>query len=226
MFKQQQARTGGLPFKVNHTETTAAEHLAERLQLIVSEQHSRQLVIVCIGTDRSTGDALGPLIGSKLSSRVTGPQAAIYGTLEAPVHAVNLSETIEEIKTRYHNPYVIAVDACLGQLSSVGMVTLADGPLRPGAGVNKVLPEIGDIHITGIVNVGGFMEYFVLQNTRLSVVMRMADCISDGLSRAITLLGQQPPAPAPTPQPPAPTSAARGITNRINSIFSGFNSLL
>ena len=37
------------------------------------------------------------------------------------------------------------------------------------------------MHIIGIVNVGGFMEYLVLQNTRLSLVMRMADVISTGL---------------------------------------------
>ncbi|NLA06754.1 MAG: DUF1256 domain-containing protein, partial [Firmicutes bacterium] len=51
----------------------------------------------------------------------------------------------------------------------------------PGTGVSKTLPPIGDIHVTGIVNVGGYMEYLVLQNTRLSVVMKMADIISKAL---------------------------------------------
>jgi len=37
----------------------------------------------------------------------------------------------------------------------------------------------------GVVNVGGFMEYFVLQNTRLSLVMRMADVIAEGLRLAL-----------------------------------------
>ena len=227
MFKQNTQRTGGLPFKINHTEPTAAEQLAERLHLLVSDmQPYRMIVIVCIGTDRSTGDALGPLIGSKLSTRLDGTRAAVYGTLETPVHAVNLKETLDEINRTHNNPFVIAVDACLGQLTSVGMVTLGNGPLRPGAGVNKVLPEVGNIHLTGIVNVGGFMEYFVLQNTRLSVVMRMADCIADGLTQAIHAAAVAP-LPQPSPEPAAaPTPAAKSITNRINSIFSNFNSLL
>lgn len=38
----------------------------------------------------------------------------------------------------------------------------------------------------GIVNVGGFMEYFVLQNTRLSLVMRMAHVIADGLRMGVS----------------------------------------
>ncbi|MGB8956432.1 MAG: spore protease YyaC [Tumebacillaceae bacterium] len=187
MFKENVPRTSGLPFKVDHTEAQAVEHLAEKFFCLVQEHgRERQLVIVCIGTDRSTGDALGPLVGSKLSARLMEePHVSVYGTLEAPVHAVNLKETIQEIESKYDNPFVIAIDACLGQLSSVGLVTLANGPLKPGAGVNKVLPEVGEFHITGIVNVGGFMEYFVLQNTRLSVVMRMADCIADSLHMAI-----------------------------------------
>lgn len=200
MFKENTARTGGLPFKVDHTEPLAAENLAERLTHLIQENgRSRDVVIVCIGTDRSTGDALGPLIGSKLSARLSESQAAVYGTLEAPVHAVNLKDTIQEIQSTYRNPFVIAVDACLGQLSSVGLVTLANGPLKPGAGVNKVLPEIGNVHVTGIVNVGGFMEYFVLQNTRLSIVMRMADCIADSLHKAM-LQVEMLPVPEPGPQ--------------------------
>lgn len=189
MFKENVSRTSGLPFKVDHTETQAVESLAEKFLYLLHEHgHARQLVIVCIGTDRSTGDALGPLVGSKLSARLLDERVSVYGTLESPVHAVNLKETIDEIQNRYDNPFVVAIDACLGQLSSVGLVTLAKGPLKPGAGVNKVLPEVGEYHITGIVNVGGFMEYFVLQNTRLSVVMRMADCIADSLHKAIVSL--------------------------------------
>ena len=36
--------------------------------------------------------------------------------------------------------------------------------------------------ISGIVNVGGFMEYVVLQNTRLSLVMNMANKIAQVLN--------------------------------------------
>ncbi|MNH47263.1 hypothetical protein D3C79_1104160 [compost metagenome] len=32
-----------------------------------------------------------------------------------------------------------------------------------------------------MVNVGGFMEYFVLQNTRLSLVVNMQETIGEGI---------------------------------------------
>ena len=140
-----------------------------------------EVIILCIGTDRSTGDCLGPLIGSKLKQERNFPYH-VYGTLDFPVHASNLADYLKEIKEKHHNPIVVALDACLGKVDSVGYINLRKGSLKPGAGVNKTLPPVGDIHITGVVNVGGFMEYFVLQNTRLSVVMKMANVIASGIS--------------------------------------------
>jgi putative sporulation protein YyaC len=84
----------------------------------------------------------------------------------------------------FRNPYIVAVDACLGRLENVGTITASRGPLRPGTGVSKNLPQVGHAHVTGIVNVGGYMEYMVLQNTRLCLVMRMADIIGTALASA------------------------------------------
>ena len=152
--------------------------------------HTSQLIILCIGTDRSTGDSLGPLVGSKLKSMKCMVDVPIFGTLDEPIHAVNLEETIKTIYDSYSNSFIIAVDACLGKTESVGYISIKEGPLQPGTGVNKTLPAIGDLHIVGIVNVGGFMEYMVLQNTRLSLVMKMADTISEGIANNITKFQQ------------------------------------
>jgi putative sporulation protein YyaC len=136
----------------------------------------RPLVYLCIGTDRSTGDALGPLVGERLRERLGGV-ATVLGTLREPVHASNLHDAMVRLRLREPNAVVAAVDACLGRLESVGTITIGAGSLIPGAGVNKTLPEVGSVFVTGTVNVGGFMEYFVLQNTRL----RMAETIAAGL---------------------------------------------
>lgn len=139
-----------------------------------------EVVILCIGTDRSTGDCLGPLVGHKLKL-IRYKKLTVYGTLDDPVHAKNLVEVVETIRQCHRTPFIIAVDACLGKPERIGYITIGDGPLRPGAGVNKTLPEVGHIHIVGVVNMSGFMEYLILQNTRLNLVMRMADTISSGI---------------------------------------------
>ena len=165
----------------NSNRNFKAEAFASRLHQMIEEEKARQgkkgVVFLCIGTDRSTGDSLGPLIGYKLRDMKTF-SAAVFGTLERPVHAMNLEEYARVIKNCYHDCLVVAVDASVGNREHVGYLTLGKGALRPGLGVSKELGAVGDIFITGIV--GGCSSYdpLMLQSVRLSVVMRMADCIS------------------------------------------------
>ncbi|WP_090948180.1 spore protease YyaC [Parageobacillus thermantarcticus] len=166
-----------------HDEQGASSLIALRLVSLLPFPLSQPAAIVCIGTDRSTGDSLGPLVGTMLKEKHLS-HFHVYGTLEEPIHAVNLEEKITAIRTIHHNALMIAIDACLGRLKSVGAITIAKGPVRPGAGVNKQLPPVGDFHITGVVNVSGFMEFFVLQNTRLHLVMNMAKAIANGIDEA------------------------------------------
>lgn len=60
-------------------------------------------------------------------------------------------------------------------------MTIGNGALYPGAGVQKDLPPVGDIHITGIVNICGHMEQTALQTTRLSTVISLGDIIVGGI---------------------------------------------
>ncbi|MCR8851095.1 spore protease YyaC [Rossellomorea sp. SC111] len=169
------------PFRVLHQEEGAAQELSVHLSsMLPTYYRTRPIVFVCIGTDRSTGDSLGPLVGTLIEEQDIKP-FHVYGTLDDPIHAVNLEEKLKEISSKHINPFIIGVDACLGRLKSVGAIQLSEGPLRPGAGVNKELPEVGEIHLTGIVNVSGFMEFFVLQNTRLNLVMKMAKTIAEAI---------------------------------------------
>lgn len=147
------------------------------------------IVLLCIGTDRSIGDSLGPLVGSYLTQE-EAEGFTVLGTLDNPVHAGNLVEALDWIECSFRQPLVVAVDACLGRTESIGMLTVSKGSLRPGAGVNKSLPAVGDLHLTGVVNVGGFMEYFVLQNTRLSLVMRMAKVAASGIGQGLRSLAR------------------------------------
>lgn len=140
----------------------------------------REIILLCIGSDRSTGDSLGPLVGHKLS-KYPLPQVSVYGTLDDPVHAANLESKISQIMLNHMEPFIIAIDASLGTMDHVGFVTVSEGPLHPGLGVNKTLPSIGDMHITGIVNFSGMMESLLLQTTRLSKVMLLADLISQSI---------------------------------------------
>lgn len=148
-----------------------------------SEKYS-DIVFVCIGSDRSTGDSLGPIIGHKLRE-MRYSNVHVFGNLEHPVHAKNLCETIDIIFEKFQMPFIIAIDASLGRVEHVGHITVGKGALKPGSALNKDLQPIGNMHITGIVNFSGFMDFLTLQNTRLGTVMKIADVISSGIRYTI-----------------------------------------
>ena len=136
-------------------------------------------VILCIGTDRLIGDSLGPITGSFLLRY--GCPCPVYGTLMQPVHALNLDVQSSIIRKHHPNSPVLAIDASLGSRRHQGYITIGNGAIRPGAGAGKTLPEVGDIFITGIVNVSGSFEQLLLQTTRLATIFHMAESISQGI---------------------------------------------
>lgn len=164
------------PFAITSFSNLIFDYLLEEFM------DKEDLIILCIGTDRSTGDSLGPLVGHKLSPIMRNfKEVQLIGTLDDPVHAQNLKSHIDQIYRDYKDPFIIAIDSSLGNNDKVGFLSIKNFPLKPGSGVNKILPPIGDISITGVVNIGGMMEFMVLQNTRLSLVMNMADIISKSI---------------------------------------------
>ena len=139
-----------------------------------------EIVFLCIGSDRITGDCLGPYIGHLLHPHES-PRIFVYGTLSDPVHALNLEKSSRLIGQLHPHALVIAIDASLGQKKHLGYVTIGNGALYPGAAVHKKLPPVGHIHITGIVNTAGMLEQLTLQPTRLSTVISNAEQISNGI---------------------------------------------
>ncbi|MFE4133542.1 spore protease YyaC [Peribacillus sp. YIM B13482] len=141
-----------------------------------SGYQNEDIIFLCIGSDRSVGDSLGPLVGTMLKEHQVPYR--VYGTLEKPVHAFNLEETLKEINKLFKKPLIFSVDACLGNQNQVGYVFLKEGPLVPGKALKKVLPDVGDYHIVGMVNyIDPLPTMQFLNDTRLYTVMKLAETI-------------------------------------------------
>ena len=175
-----------MAFYIDAGKNGSSGESAYLLKKCILHCHKRltEIVFLCIGSDRVTGDCLGPYIGHLLTPHETG-HIFVYGTLSSPVHALNLEKISSLIKKFHPHALVIAIDASLGQKKHLGYVTIGNGALYPGAGVQKNLPPVGDIHITGIVNTAGLMEHLTLQTTRLSTVVALADVIAGGILKIL-----------------------------------------
>ena len=186
MNRRGRSRFGGSPeiYYYNSARRDAVGELAGQLSGLIQEEmtrrHKKKLVFLCIGTDRSTGDSLGPLIGYKLKQeRRRG--TLVFGTLDRPVHAMNLEHYVQVLKNGYPDALVVAVDASVGDESHVGYVTLGRGSLKPGLGVCKELHAVGDLFITGIVAGCSHYDPMMLQSIRLALVMQLAVFICAGI---------------------------------------------
>ncbi|MEC1716062.1 spore protease YyaC [Schinkia azotoformans] len=151
----------------------------ENLALIMKElirssgYKIEDIIILCVGSDRSVGDSLGPLVGTMLKEHKVPYQ--VYGTLETPVHAFNLKDTLKDIKKQFKKTLIFSIDACLGEQNQVGHVLFKEGPLVPGKALKKVLPEVGDYHFSGVVNyIDPLPTMQFLNDTRLYTVMNLA----------------------------------------------------
>ncbi len=106
-------------------------------------------VVLCIGSDRVTGDCLGPLVGQILVER--GVNAFVYGTLDRPVTALNLVGAVQHIYETHPEKKILAIDSSVGKLSDVGKIRIAFGSIAPGSADGKKLPKVGDVSITATV---------------------------------------------------------------------------
>ena len=97
--------------RVHYAHPFAAEMIAAEVSAQLAAFPRKAPVIICIGTDRSTGDSLGPLVGSQLNAAFRG-ELPVYGTLDEPSMPQFAGASARE---QVHPDVVLAVDACQGR---------------------------------------------------------------------------------------------------------------
>ena len=139
------------------------------------------LVVVCIGSDITIGDSLGPLVGTMIEKRNFN-NVFLYGTLKSPITAKEVISLEKNIKKLHPYTPIIAIDAAVGNEKEVGQIKLQSSGLYPGIGVGKKINCIGDFSIMGIVAKRSKRPFQELQSTRLSFVYKQAIEISTAVS--------------------------------------------
>lgn len=147
------------------------------------------LIFLCIGTDRITGDCFGPLVGQQLEDKwKKNNRIKVYGTLENPILYTNVQQYVENIKNKCKNPYWILIDAGLSTSIDIGKVEVKENGIYLGSSIGKKNIYLGNTSIIGITGKKqkSLEENFqVLQCTSLYSVMQMAEMTSNGIMEVI-----------------------------------------
>ena len=110
----------------------------------------KETVVICIGSDRVSGDMLGPMVGSSLREEYRLP-CPVYGYVGESVNGLNLEEYLKMIGARHRGSSIIAVDAALGKASDVGTVRLKRGGIKAGGALERKGENVGDVGVIGVV---------------------------------------------------------------------------
>ena len=154
------------------------------LKKLITMPHSTP-AIVCIGSDLSVGDSLGPLVGTLLKEKLRLTNCYIYGTLQKPITAHEIRYIDKFVRSTHPNSPLIAIDAAVGAAGDIGLIKIAGHGVKPGSGTNKKLGKVGDISILGIVAEKSVFNFSILSSTRLNIVYRMANIIAEGVATYI-----------------------------------------
>lgn len=169
------------------SESSTEEDLREMSFILnTCYQSCNEIVFLCIGSDRSTGDAYGPFVGTMLKEKQFPHH--VFGTISEPVHAMNLENVLKDIHSRFTDPIIIGIDACLGDRHQIGSILLKEGPLIPGHAIGNPLPGVGDYHLKAVVNyLDPYYPADSLNTTRLDTVMNLSKITSTILVNSVKI---------------------------------------
>lgn len=182
-------------YKYNYEKDTLKEEIINNLSIKMSyakkDKKYLEIIFLCIGTDKITGDCFGPLVGSKLKELLENYNIfniTIYGTLMENVNYTNVEEIIKKINKKHLRPYIIVVDAALSRKENIGKVYIEEGKTILGKGLNKNRIEIGDLSIKAVVGKDYKLpkyNFSTLQNISLNIVLTLSNTVAQAIAETI-----------------------------------------
>ena len=113
--------------------------------ITISKNLGPSPIIACIGSTKDIADSLGPITGQLLVEKYK-TNAFVVGTLLSPLHALNLTKRLDQIKAERPKSKIIAVDACSFS-DKLERIQILQGGIKPGLASGKNLPRVGDYSI-------------------------------------------------------------------------------
>lgn len=155
---------------------------------VKNQKEYSEVIFLCAGTDRITGDCFGPLVGSKLAKLLKDYNYSninVYGSLQQNLSYENINEILKDVNDKC---IIIVIDAALSKEENIGRIFVSNNKTILGKSLGKDKIEIGDISIKSVVAKDHKIAKYnfkALQNISLNGVMTLANIVSEGIFETI-----------------------------------------
>ncbi|WP_187119026.1 spore protease YyaC [Bacillus marasmi] len=146
-------------------------------------QGTQHIFVAAIGSNRISGDSLGPFVGTLLDD-LFPRHLTVLGNLQYPLDATTIEEEISTLSLP-DNSFVVAIDSVLGNEETVNSIIIQNGQLKPGKGLGSDLPPIGHCSVMGVVVKNDPDLESSLLFSDLHLIYTMATNIAKGVSLAV-----------------------------------------
>lgn len=137
-------------------------------------------LFLCVGTDKVISDSLAPIVAELLKHKYK-IKNKVVGDLIYNINSKNLKNAVSEIKKKYPYNTIFLIDSTLGSFEDLGDVIFKkDGSIA--GGLNGHIEKIGEYSILGISSCYGATNKILLNGTRLSLILKMANFIADAIN--------------------------------------------
>ena len=147
------------------------------------------LAILCVGTDKIMGDAIGPIVGSNLK-HLENEYLQVFGTRNNTLDFNNAKEILNNIYDNFEKPYIITIDAALSNKRKVGEIVLNKGFIKIGKALNKSICFYSNTNINCVVGRNiecGINNLEALKNVDEKSIYEMSQIISIGMEKVLKI---------------------------------------
>lgn len=140
-----------------------------------------KVLFLCIGSEKISGDSLGPIVGTLLREKYKLPYPVI-GCEDMPVNGINIDKYKKYVHRFFPSHRIIAIDAALGEREDIGNIRYRDGGVRAGGALGLHNPPVGELAILGVVGEKGGEPMQTLLNAPFDRVVSLAERIAQAIN--------------------------------------------
>lgn len=147
-----------------------------------------EIVFLCVGTNKITGDMIGPIVGQKLKDNLKQENVKIYGDMINTLNLKNASKIIKKVKAKYLNPFYITIDTALGKENMINKIIIGKGKIEIGKAIRDGIEFFSHINIKVVV--GKYDESSennmkTLENVNSDSIIYLSNIITNGILETI-----------------------------------------